>query len=88
VLASTGVKTRGQKKRVNPAPIGANTTLAAVAGYPHLTMPTGEGQELPVGLSFIGTVWFEPLLLACGYAFEQRRTTVRPPAYRTTLDRS
>ncbi len=45
--------------------------LAAVAGYPHLTVPMGLARELPVGLSFIGPAWSEARLLAFGFAYEQ-----------------
>ncbi len=47
------------------------TSLPATAGYPHLTVPMGEVQGLPVGLSFIGPKWSEASLLRAGYAFEQ-----------------
>jgi amidase len=47
--------------------------LAAVAGYPHLTVPMGLAKGLPVGLSFIGPKWSEGLLLNLGYAYEQAR---------------
>ena len=46
---------------------------AAVAGYPHLTVPMGEVSGLPVGLSFMGPAWSEKTLLAVGFAFEQAR---------------
>ena len=36
---------------------GGGGSLAAVAGYPHLTVPMGQVQGLPVGLSFIGPKW-------------------------------
>ncbi|NIJ07334.1 amidase [Sphingomonas vulcanisoli] len=52
-------------------------SIAAVAGYPHLTVPMGRIQGLPVGLSFIGTKWSEAKLLALGYAYEQARGPVR-----------
>jgi amidase len=45
--------------------------LAAVAGYPHLTVPMGEVHGLPMGLSFIGPAWSEAKLLGLGFAFEQ-----------------
>lgn len=45
--------------------------LAAVAGYPHLTVPMGLAGGLPVGLSFIGPAWSEAKLLGLGYAYEQ-----------------
>ncbi len=44
---------------------------AAVAGYPHVTVPMGRLHELPVGLSFIGTAWSEAALLSLAYAYEQ-----------------
>lgn len=50
---------------------GSSTTLPAVAGYPHLTVPMGDVTGLPVGLSFIGPAWSEKLLLNLGYAYEQ-----------------
>jgi amidase len=51
---------------------GSFSTLPAVSGYPHLTVPMGEVHGLPVGISFIGAPWTEDRLLAAGYAFEQR----------------
>ena len=53
------------------APGGGAGGLAAVAGYPHLTVPMGGVRGLPVGLSFIGPAWSEARLLALGFAFEQ-----------------
>ena len=47
--------------------------LAAIAGYPHLTVPMGMVKGMPVGLSFIGPKWSEARLLSLGYAFEQAR---------------
>ena len=44
--------------------------LAAVAGYPHLTVPMGAVKRLPVGLSFVGPAWSEARLLGLGYAYE------------------
>ena len=47
--------------------------LPAVSGYPHLTVPMGLANGLPLGLSFIGTAFSEAELLSAGYAFEQAR---------------
>ena len=52
---------------------GACTTLPAVSGYPHLTVPMGMADGLPVGLSFMGSQFSEAHLLAMGFAFEQTR---------------
>jgi amidase len=53
--------------------IGA-TSLAAIAGYPHLTVPMGAVEGLPVGLSFIGAKWADHALLQVGAAYERART--------------
>jgi amidase len=50
---------------------GSAGSLAAVAGYPHLTVPMGRVRGLPVGLSFIGAKWDDARILALGYAYEQ-----------------
>lgn len=52
-------------------------SIAAVAGYPHLTVPMGQVKGLPVGLSFIGTAWDEVRLLALGGAYEAERGPIR-----------
>jgi len=53
------------------SPGGGPGGLAAVAGYPHLTVPMGGVRGLPVGLSIIGPAWSEARILALGHAFEQ-----------------
>ena len=61
--------------------------LAAVAGYPHLTVPMGLVKGLPVGLSFMGPKWSEARLLSLGYAFEQARGPFpSPKLYRAIED--
>lgn len=57
---------------------------AAIAGYPHLTVPMGQVDGLPVGLSFIGTAWSDARLLAYGYAFEQATHARHAPQYLPT----
>jgi amidase len=51
--------------------LGASSAPAAVAGYPNITVPMGQVFGLPVGLSFFGTAWSEPRLIALAYAYEQ-----------------
>ncbi len=50
---------------------GQTSTLPAVAGYPHLSLPMGLVSGLPVGLSIVGPAWSDARMLAYGYAFEQ-----------------
>jgi amidase len=52
--------------------IGAGS-LAAIAGYPHLSVPMGAVEGLPVGLSIIGAKWEDPAVLRAGAAYERAR---------------
>jgi amidase len=63
---------------------GSFTQPAAVAGYPHITVPMGLVQGLPVGLSFVGRAWSEPTLLKLAYAYEQASKARRAPTFATT----
>jgi len=47
------------------------TLPAAVTGYPHISVPCGHVYELPVGLSFFGPAYSEPVLIGIAYAYEQ-----------------
>lgn len=60
---------------------GSPSTLPAVSGYPHLTVPAGLATGLPVGISFIGPAWSEAKLLALGYAYEQASKARREPEF-------
>ncbi len=61
-----------------------STSPAAVAGYPHITVPAGSIFGLPVGISFFASAWQEPALLRMAYAFEQARRARKPPQFLTT----
>jgi len=67
---------------------GGAGSLAAVAGYPHLTVPMGLVKGLPVGLSFMGSKWSEARLLSLGYAYEQARGAFPRPKFYRTIDES
>ncbi|MBS1825878.1 MAG: amidase [Acidobacteria bacterium] len=57
------------------------STPAAVAGYPHLTVPMGQISGLPVGLSFVGPPFSEAALLKAAYAYEQASKLRRAPQF-------
>jgi amidase len=63
---------------------GGCSTPAAVAGYPHITVPAGYVYGLPIGLSFFGPAWSEPRLLRIAYAFEQMSKARREPKFLKT----
>ena len=62
------------------------STIAAVAGYPHITVPAGYVRGLPVGISFIGNAWSEPTLIKLAYAYEQATKHRKPPTFAETAD--
>lgn len=64
--------------------LGAGYGMAAVAGTPSLTVPSGEIHGLPIGLTFMGRAYSEADLLAMGYAFEQAAQARKPPAFAPT----
>ena len=64
------------------------TSLAAVAGYPHLTVPMGQVRGLPVGLSFIAGPWREAQLLRLGAAYEAATHARRSPAFLPSIEAS
>ena len=77
--------------RIDADPISGGTQrvspirLANLTGFPDLVVPAGfTGNGLPVGISFLGTAFSEPKLLALGYAFEQvtkaRRLPINTPS--------
>jgi len=67
---------------------GGGGGLAAIAGYPHLTVPMGLVRGLPVGLSFIGPKWSESMLLNLGYAYEQARGPFPVPKFYRSIEES
>ncbi|KLE32428.1 amidase [Aurantiacibacter luteus] len=57
-------------------------SLAAIAGYPHLTVPMGAIEGLPVGLSFIAGKWSDHAVLRAGAAYERARSVpLREPLF-------
>lgn len=58
---------------------------AAKAGYPHITVPMGIWQGLPMGISFFGTAFTEPQLISMAYAYEQASKKRVSPAFKEAL---
>lgn len=54
---------------------------AAMAGYPHITLPMGFVHELPIGFSIFGTAYSEGELLKIAYAFEQAAKVRKAPKF-------
>ncbi len=56
-----------------------SASLAAISGYPNITVPAGRVRGLPVGLSFMGKAWNEKQLIEIAYAFEQATEARQSP---------
>lgn len=69
-------------------PGGGGGYLAAMAGYPHLTVPMGRAKGLPVGLSFIGPKWSDALILGLGHAYEQARGPLPGPRFLPSIEQA
>ncbi|APV52528.1 amidase [Betaproteobacteria bacterium GR16-43] len=67
---------------------GGFTSPAAVAGYPHITVPAGFVHGLPCGISFVGRAWSEPRLIAIAYAYEQATRHRRAPTFPKSVNPS
>ena len=61
-----------------------SSSIAAVAGYPSITVPAGFASELPIGISIFGRAWSEPTLIKLAYSFEQSAKARRKPKFLTT----
>ena len=57
---------------------------AALAGTPLISVPAGAVQGLPVGITFMGRAWSEPVLIRLAYAYERASGARFAPAYRPT----
>lgn len=60
--------------------LGGSSSLAAVSGYPSITVPMGQVHGMPVGLSILGARFSEPVLIEIASGFEHRAGGFMPPA--------
>jgi amidase len=64
----------------------SSSSPAAISGYPNITVPAGFARgHLPIGVSFFGSQFSEPTLIAIGYAFEQATQARQVPTFLPTL---
>ena len=64
----------------------ASSTLAAVSGFPSITVPMGQIRGLPIGISIFGGPFTEPELIRIAAAFEHAAGGFRPPQFKPSLD--
>lgn len=55
--------------------------IAAIAGYPHITVPMGDVHGVPVGISIMGAKSSDAQILSYGYAYEQASQARVSPMY-------
>lgn len=65
---------------------GSFSSPAAVAGYPHITVPAGHTNGLPVGISFVGGPFSEAALIRMAYAYEQATLHRRAPRFPASVN--
>jgi amidase len=64
---------------------GSSSSPAAISGYPNICVPMGEVHGLPVGISFFGRAWSEPVLLRIAYAYEQASKHRKVPMFTPSI---
>lgn len=62
-----------------------SSQFPAISGYPHITVPAGFHYGLPLGVSFYGRAWSEPVLIRLAYAFEQATKARKAPEFIPTI---
>jgi amidase len=60
---------------------GGSSNAAAVAGYPNINVTAGFIFGLPVGISFFGRAWSEPVLIKLAYSYEQATKARQTPRF-------
>jgi len=68
----------------SPTNYVSSSSLAAVSGYPNITVPSGFLNKMPIGMSFFGRAFSEPTLIKIAYSWEQASKARRKPKYLKT----
>jgi amidase len=84
IIAPTGTPAWKTDLLLGDHDVAGSSSLAAISGYPAITVPMGFINNLPVGITFYGKAWNEPLLLEIAYSFEQGTKQRRAPKYLTS----
>ncbi len=61
--------------------LGSSSSYAAISGYPAITVPMGFIDKMPVGISFFGRAWSEPMLIEIAYSYEQGTKHRKSPEF-------
>ena len=64
--------------------VGGSSSLAAISGYPAITLPMGFVDNLPVGVTFFGRAWSESTLIEIAFSYEQGTKHRKAPKYLLT----
>ena len=81
IMAPTGSPAWKTDLLLGDHSVGGSSSLAAISGYPAITVPMGFVDDLPVGVTFFGRAWSEPLLLEIAYSYEQGTKHRKAPKY-------
>jgi amidase len=81
IMAPTGSPAWKTDLLLGDHSVGGSSSLAAISGYPAITVPMGFIGNLPVGVTFFGRAWSEPLLLEIAYGYEQTTKHRKTPKY-------
>lgn len=68
----------------NPTKYVGSSSLAAVSGYPNITVPSGFLNKMPIGMSFFGRAFSEPTLIKIAYSWEQASKARKKPRFLQT----
>jgi amidase len=82
IIAPTGAPAWLTDHTNGDAYIMGSSSAAAISGYPNITVPMGNVDGLPVGMSIFGRAWSEPVLIEIAYAYEQGTQHRRVPSFK------